>query len=84
MEATVQESPAKENKVSIQVGQALLVLDSETVAEASTTELPSKLVDFEYYFHKPMDGAYQIQAVMLGASRRLLLLAYIMKEVRGG
>jgi hypothetical protein len=84
MEATVQESPAKENKVRIQVGQALLVLDLETVVEASTTEILSRLVDFEYYFHKPMDDAYEIQVVMLGASRRLLLLAYIMKEVRRG
>jgi hypothetical protein len=47
--------------VRIQVGHALFVLDLETVVEASTTELLPRLVDLEYYFQKPMDGAYEIQ-----------------------
>jgi hypothetical protein len=55
MEATVQESPAKENKVRIQLGRALFLLDSDTV-KALITAFLSRLFDPESAF------VYEIQS----------------------
>jgi hypothetical protein len=55
MEATVQESPAKENKVRIQVGRALFLLDLETVG-ALTTAFLSRLLDPESAFVNEIQG----------------------------
>ena len=55
LEATVQESPAKENKVRIQVGRALCLLDSETV-EALTTAFLSRLFEPESAFVFEIQG----------------------------